>query len=430
MPRVWFTSPVPGSLPLVAARAGTLAMTVLLAGWLVVSPAQAATTRTTTGSCVDGGGVTWHTKVAWGDTYTASGVRKVAVDRASWSSTLAVVATDSSVRTYDGAGRLLKSLNRTQTVDYRQGTVSASRDPVNPPSGNARIVVRVGRDADGHASCSVTHRQSTTAAPVVAAVGDLVCEPGSTVTAATCQHKAVSDSVLAAEPNRFLALGDNVYQEGTRAQFEQAYHPSYGRLKNITSPIPGNHEYRTPAAAGYFGYFGYSAGLPSKGYYSHDIGAWHVVALNTERDVAATGEQLAWLKRDLAAHPNRCTMAIMHKPRFSSGGHGSDTTMRPFFDALVAAKAELVLSGHDHDYERFRPQTGGGVLSSAGLTQVVVGTGGKSLRATTTVSTNSVVRSHSGHGWLQLTLHPTSADLRYVAVGGNPFADRATVGCR
>lgn len=413
-------------------RLTRLAVLLALASVLLATAppsARAATLRTTTGSCVDGAGVTWHTKVNWGSTYrTRAGVTKVTVDYAGWTTPLASVATASAVRTYDGAGKLVKTLARTATLDYRSGSTYDGRNPVNPTSGGARVVVTVGRA--GERGCSVTHAQSATGVPVVAAVGDLVCPPGSAVTPAVCQQQAVSDSILAARPAAFLALGDLAYGEGTPDQFAKAYHPSYGRLKRITSPVPGNHEYRTPRAAGYFGYFGSAAGLPSTGYYSFDLGSWHIVALNSEQDISATGAQLAWLKNDLAAHPNTCTLALLHKPRFSSGGHGNDPAMRPFFDALVAARAELLLSGHDHDYERFSPMTGSGSRSSTGLTQLVVGTGGKSLNGTVTAASNSVVRSQAGHGWLSLTLRPTSADLRYVGVGDNPFSDRQTITCR
>ena len=415
----------PGRRPLALAL-----LSALLLVQLCVAPAHAATVRVTTASCMDGGGITWHTKVKWGGTYvTSAGTRKVSVDYAGWTSTLGLIATDSSVKSYDGSGRLVATLTRVATVDYQQGTVWDRRNPVNPASGGAKVVIRVGRDRDGFAGCSVTHREGA-ADPVIAAVGDMVCEPGYTVTPSICQHMAVSDSILAAKPSDFLALGDTQYYEGTAEQYSQAYHPSYGRLRKVTRPAVGNHEYRTPGAAGYFGYFGTAAGDRARGYYSFDIGSWHVVALNSEVDIAATGAQLAWLKNDLAANTNQCTLAFMHKARFSSGDHGDYPSMRPFFDALVADRAEILLSGHDHNYERFSPMTGSGARSETGVTQLVVGTGGKSLNGTVTATSNSVVRSQAGHGWLKLALHPSSADLSYVGVGDNPFADRKTIPCR
>jgi acid phosphatase type 7 len=411
------------------------ALVLLLAFLLLqlsIPPARAASSsRVTTGSCMDAGGVMWHTKVRWGSGYvTSSGRTKVAIDYAGWTSTLGQMATDSSVSTYDGSGRLVATLRRTATVDYQQGTVYDGRNPVNTFSGGAKVVLHLGRDRDGFAGCSVTHLQSSTADPVVAATGDMVCPANDPVTPSTCQQKAVSDSIQAAHPAAFLALGDTQYYEGTAEQFQQAYQPSFGRLRNITRPVPGNHEYQTAGAGGYFGYFGTAAGDPSRGYYSFDVGSWHVVALNSEQDISTTGAQLAWLKNDLAANTNTCTLALLHKPRFSSGEHGNRISMRPFFDALVEARAELLLSGHDHDYERFSPMTGAGSRSDLGVTQLVVGTGGKSLNGTVTATANSVVRSQAGFGWLKLTLHPTSADLSWVGVADNPFADRKTITCR
>jgi hypothetical protein len=192
----------------------------------------------------------------------------------------------------------------------------------------------------------------------------------------------------------------------------------------------GNHEYGTVGAAGYFDYFRSAGGSRSRGYYSQDIGSWHVVTLNSERDLNPTGAQLTWLKNDLAAHPNTCTMAVLHKPRFSSGLHGSNNEMRPFIDALVAARAELVLTGHDHHYERFAPQLGSGAASSAGVVQLVVGTGGRSLYPTRSIAPNSVIRSSAGFGWLRLTLRPGVADLRFVPIAPNTFADQFFIRCR
>jgi hypothetical protein len=414
-----------------ALLAGAVALLATTTGVVTAAPGHSFTsTRTTTGSCTDGGGVRWHTKVVWGATYVLNGVRKVSVDYAGWTSPLGSVATDSSVRSYSGAA-LVQDLTRTATVDYRQGTTSVVRNPANPRSGAARIVISLGRDGDGAGSCSVTHSESTARTdPVVATVGDMVCPSGTPVTPTSCQQKAVSDSILAAAPNVFIPLGDNQYQEGALAQYRAAYEPSFGRLKSVTSPVPGNHEYQTADAAGYFTYFGTAAGVPSKGYYSFDVGAWHVIALNSEKDLAATGAQVAWLEQDLAAHPNTCTMAVLHKPRFSSGSHGSNAAMKPFVDALVAARAELVLSGHDHDYERFAPQDGSGRATSAGVVQVVSGMGGRSLYDYPVLAPNSVSRHNDGFGWVQLTLHPTSADLRYVGVGTNTYTETTNIACR
>lgn len=227
-------------------------------------------------------------------------------------------------------------------------------------------------------------------------------------------------------------MATNQYYEGTLAQFRGSYASSYGRLKTITNPTLGNHEYRTAGAAGYFDYFGSAGGQPEQGYYSQDVGAWHVVTLNSEHDTGARGAQMEWLKNDLATHIDRCTMAITHRPRFSAGREGSSTAMRPFFDALVAARAELLVSAHDHDYERFSSQTGAGAASSAGLIQLVIGIGGKNYTGWDSRLANTLVRSRAGFGWAKLTLHRTSADVSYVPVGGSrsPTTQRSSAADR
>ena len=185
-------------------------------------------------------------------------------------------------------------------------------------------------------------------------------------------------------PGTVYTLGDNVYDSGTDAEFADCYNSSWGRHKARTRPIVGNHEYRTPGASGYFKYFGAAAGESSKGYYSYDLGAWHIVALNSMCQnvggCGATSPMVTWLKGDLATNPSSCTLAYWHHPVFSSGAeHGNNPKMIPSWDALYAAGADVVLSGHDHDYERFAPQTSSGVADpDRGIREFVVGTGGKS----------------------------------------------------
>ncbi len=179
-------------------------------------------------------------------------------------------------------------------------------------------------------------------------------------------------------------LGDTAYENGTPDEFARCYEPTWGRHKARTRPAVGNHEYGTPGAAGYFAYFGAAAGEAGKGWYSYDLGAWHVVALNSNCSLVgcqAGSEQEQWLRADLAANGARCTVAYMHHPRFSSGNvHGGSSAVDPLWRALEADGAELVLAGHDHDYERFAPQTASGALDvERGVRQFVVGTGGRPL---------------------------------------------------
>jgi hypothetical protein len=221
-----------------------------------------------------------------------------------------------------------------------------------------------------------------------------------------------------------LPLGDEQYNSGTAAQFASSYAKTWGSVPVPEHPVPGNHEYLTADAAGYFGNFGAAAHDPAKGYYSYDIGDWHFVAINANCGhvggcEAGSPEEL-WLKADLAAHPARCTLAYWHQPRFSSGPHHSDATYRPFWDDLYAAGADIVLGGHDHDYERFAPQTPTGAGDAAhGITEFVVGTGGKSHYTFTRTEPNSVVRNDSSFGVLELTLHHGAYDYRFVRATGN-----------
>jgi len=274
----------------------------------------------------------------------------------------------------------------------------------------------------------------------VAAAGDIACDPDAgnyhdgRGTGTTCQMRATSDLLMAMRPDAVLALGDNQYENGALARFLASYDPTWGRLKAVTRPVVGNHEYLTRDAAGYFSYFGAAAGDPATGYYSFDLGSWHLVAINSNCGQAggcgAGSPQEAWLRADLAAHPARCTLAYWHHPRFSSGEWGSHPSMTAIWQALVDYHAEIVLSGHDHDYERFAPQDASGNLdSSDGVRQFVVGTGGRNHYATGKAIVHSVVRNASTFGVLKLTLRPTGYDWEFVPVAGGAFTDAGSARC-
>ena len=273
----------------------------------------------------------------------------------------------------------------------------------------------------------------------VAAAGDIACDPASPWygnglgSGLQCRQRATSDLVVGAGYEVVLALGDIQYGLGARGAFEASYDASWGRVKSSTRPVPGNHEYGTAGAASYFEYFGAAAGDPTEGYYSFEVGDWHVVALNSNC-VAVGGcdtgsAQERWLRSDLAAHPARCTLAYWHHPRYSSGWHGSDVTYAAFWEALVDANADLVLVGHDHGYERFAPQNArGGRDLARGIREFVVGTGGRSLRRFTRVSPNSEARDATSFGVLELTLGADAYGWRYrPAVGW--FADAGSARC-
>jgi hypothetical protein len=231
-----------------------------------------------------------------------------------------------------------------------------------------------------------------------------------------------------------LALGDNVYEAGTGQEFMHCYQPTWGRSKARTHPVPGNHEYETPGARGYFTYFGAAAGEPTKGYYSYDLGDWHIVALNSNCDeiggCQAGSAQEQWLRADLAAHPTTCVLAYWHHPRFSSGLSGSTLAMRPIWQALYEAGADVVLSGHDHDYERFAPQDADGRRDPVrGIREFVVGTGGKSHYSIEIPIANSEVHNDTAFGILKLVLHPASYAWTFIPEAGQTFTDVGNDAC-
>lgn len=225
-----------------------------------------------------------------------------------------------------------------------------------------------------------------------------------------------------------FTLGDNVYPRGRATEFARCYEPTWGRHKARTRPAVGNHEYRSSGAVPYFEYFGAAAGEAGKGYYSYDIGQWHVVVLNT--DCAHAGgcgpgsAQHRWLRDDLAAHPRPCTVAYGHHPRFSSGKHGAKKSMFPVFETLYEHGVELLLSGHDHHYERFAPQDPNGRLDpQRGVRQFIVGTGGRGHRRLRKRRPHSEAADDTSFGVLKLTLGSSSYEWEFVPITGDRFRD-------
>jgi acid phosphatase type 7 len=264
---------------------------------------------------------------------------------------------------------------------------------------------------------------------VVVAAGDI----------ATCSGKGdeATATLVGGLDGTVLALGDNVYPDGSTQDFEECYDPSWGRFKDRTRPIPGNHEYYTQGAEGYFDYFGKAAGDPDEGYYSYNLGEWHIVALNTNCGEAEVrcgpgSAQREWLQEDLAANEDkRCTLVNMHHPRFSSGEkRGSHPKLEPLWEALYEAGAEVVLSGDEHNYERFAPQDPGGEADpQGGIRQFVVGTGGRSHYPISDPLPNSEVHNDDTYGVLKLTLNPKSYQWRFVPVEGETFSDSGSAQC-
>jgi len=277
--------------------------------------------------------------------------------------------------------------------------------------------------------------------PVVAAAGDIACDPsdgnfmGGLGSPVACHMMATSDLILGL-PNlaAVLALGDTQYDSGALPAFMGSFDPTWGRLKPLIHPALGNHEVQTTNADGYFQYFGAAAGPPLEGWYSYDIGAWHLIVLNA--NCPGTGgcglgsPQEQWLQADLAAHQNLCTLAYWHQPRFSSGQHGDDTATDALWQDLYAAGAEIVLNGHDHDYERFAPQTPTGAADPVGgIREFVVGTGGKDHSGQGTLQPNSEVMNVDTFGVLVLTLHPAGYDWQFLPEPGMTFTDSGSGTC-
>ena len=226
-----------------------------------------------------------------------------------------------------------------------------------------------------------------------------------------------------------FAAGDNAYYQGTRDEYERCYGPTCGRHKARTRPIPGNHEYETPGASGYFSYFGEAAAPAAPGYYSYDLGAWHIVALNSNIPIDAASLQLAWLRDDLAIHRSSCALAYVHHPLFSSGRNGPSQQVRALWDVLHAAGVEVVVSGHDHIYERFAPLDPSGRPDAVGgIRQFVAGTGGAHLYPVP-VSRPPSEAVASVWGVLKLTLRSLDYEWEFVPVAGQSFRDSGTGVC-
>jgi hypothetical protein len=232
-----------------------------------------------------------------------------------------------------------------------------------------------------------------------------------------------------------FTVGDNVYSNGTTSEFSNCYQPTWGRHKARTRPTPGNHDYNTSGGSGYFSYFGAAAGTPGQGYYSYDLGQWHIIALNSEITKSASSPQMQWLRADLAAHPNLCTAALWHEPLYSSdAGSGSGgkywSGVQPFWDTLYAYGADLVLNGHRHDYERITPMRPNATSDPAhGIRTMVVGMGGIGGSSLTNVFPLSEARNGNTFGVLKLYLYDDSYAWKFVPVAGKTYTDSGSTAC-
>ena len=232
-----------------------------------------------------------------------------------------------------------------------------------------------------------------------------------------------------------LVPGDLAYPKGTAGDFVRCYDASWGRHKDRTFPVPGNHEYETDGAAGYFDYWADGVGDPAEGWYAFDLGEWRIIGLNSNCDeiggCGAQSPQGAWLTEELEATQRACTLAYWHHPRWSSGAeHGSSAATDAFWRILHDAGADLVMTAHDHQYERFQPMDETGAADPEGMVEFVVGTGGKSLYEFAEILATSAVHDASTYGDLRLTLRADSYDWEFVAVSDSPFEDSGTASCR
>lgn len=248
----------------------------------------------------------------------------------------------------------------------------------------------------------------------IVAVGDIAQEGG--------KYSSVADLIVRLNPDKVLLLGDNAYNSGSISEFEKLYDPSWGVFKLKTAPSPGNHEYKTPMASGYYTYFGSVAGPEGRGYYSFDMDTWHIISLNSE---VLDQSQYGWLMNDLDMTTKSCILAYWHKPLFSSGKeHGSNVEMKKFWDLLYARGADVVLNGHEHFYERFSKQDPEGKLDKNGIREFVVGTGGAELYGFKSVLSNSEARATGHHGVLQMILAENSYDSKFISTEDSDYTDQ------
>lgn len=272
--------------------------------------------------------------------------------------------------------------------------------------------------------------QLTQSAVVVAGAGDLCPTTGD-----ACMR--TSDTLLSIAPNAAFVLGDNAYDYGTLAEYNAQYDPAWGRFKAMTKPVPGNHEYGTANAAGYFDYFNGVgvqngiAGERGKGYCSWNIGEWHFVALNSNFSPGGSAEvaQVNWLRSDLATNTQPCTAAYFHHPMINVGAHAGVATMKPYWDELYAARADLILVGHDHNYQRYGKMTPSQAPALDGIRQIVVGTGGRAFYPISRSHPSLEVVNADSYGVLKLTLTANSYTGEFVPAAGSAFTDKFSARC-
>jgi acid phosphatase type 7 len=344
-----------------------------------------------------------------------------------------LVASDGGIFSF-GDARFYGSLGGIRLNSPVRGILAgpAGPDPVFEPAHNSPP----GTPAPGVPVPPGTPAPPGSPVATLVGAGDIAqCGSGGPLVTKAQQTAKLLDNIPRDPSTAVFTTGDNVYESGTAAQYSNCYDPTWGRHKDRTRPVPGNHEYGTTGAAGYFNYFGSAAGQAGKGWYSYNLGAWHVVVLNSNCALiggcGAGSPQNDWLRADLAASPAGCTVALWHHPRFNSGaGHGNNTEVAPLWDALYQYGAELILNGHEHIYERFAPQRPNATADNAfGIREFVVGTGGAgSYSFKTTAQANSERRA-TPNGLLNLTLRANGYDWNFLPTDATPFSDSGSGAC-
>lgn len=270
----------------------------------------------------------------------------------------------------------------------------------------------------------VTPAGNSTATPTLSAE-DVTLVGAGDISMCSNDNDELTAELLDNIPGTVFTTGDNAYADGTSAQFKNCYGPTWGRNKDRTRPVPGNHDYHTRDASAYFQYFN---DIPP--YYVYDLGSWRVYALNSEIDVTEKSPEIEWLQQDLATHPRQCVLAYWHTPRWSSGStHGSDPDMQELWKIFYDAGAEVVLNGHEHEYERFMPMNAEGLADPQGLREFVVGTGGGKPYSFGDPLPTSEVRNTPVYGVLKLTLRANSYDWQFVPVTGSTLTDSGSTEC-
>ena len=328
--------------------------------------------------------------------------------------------TTTSFRLGDAAGTVVPA-----TVAYDDPNRTATLTPTAPLHPGAVYGVTVEGLLGIDATPLATQAWPFTTVRQLVGAGDIaVCGKGGEPTA----------QLLDGIEGDVFTLGDNAYPNGTSTDFANCYSPTWGRHLARTHPASGNHDYTTPGATGYYQYFGAAAGDPALGYYSYEEGSWHVVVLNSNCTFVACADgsaQAQWLRADLAAHPSQCSLAMWHHPRFGSGGAGRNDSVEPLFRAFYEAGGDLILNGHEHDYERFVPMDSAGTADPLyGVRTLIVGTGGDGLnRARRLTAVGSELWQTGVFGVLKLSLRSDAYDWQFVPVAGQTFADAGTSNC-